>query len=724
MKRTDSMTTEPAPLEAGVPYPLGATWTGDGINFAVFSAHATRVELCLFDASGRTELTRVDLPELTDEVWHGHLPGGEPGLVYGYRVHGPYVPEAGHRFNPNKLLLDPYATELVGRLKWRPAIFGYDLNSKKKGFSKSDSAPYVFKARVNVPTAKPRPRRGPQIPWSQTVLYELHVRGFTRQHPRVPTPLRGSFAGLATAAVIDYLKALGVTAVELLPVHAFVDDAYLTDKGLRNYWGYNSIAFFALESRYLAGGNRSEFRDMVGRLHDAGIEVILDVVYNHTAEGNELGPTLSFKGLDNASYYRLNADDNRHYINDTGTGNTVNLSHPRVIQLVVDSLRYWVTDMGVDGFRFDLATILGRENHGFDPGCGFFDACRQDPVLNRVKLIAEPWDIGPGGYQVGAFPPGWGEWNDRFRDTVRAFWRGDEAQAASLATRITASADSFNHHGRRPWASVNFVTAHDGFTLHDLVSYTSKHNEANGESNRDGPDENRSWNCGVEGPTEDHEIAELRERQKRNMLATLLFAHGTPMLLAGDEIGRSQHGNNNAYCQDNEISWVNWAGVDVVGERLLDFVRHLLLLRSAMPVLRPPSFASGHDVLWIKPDGVELKHEDWENPALRSFAMLANAHARPGWALQSGAPGIILLIFNAAHVDVEWTLPPIAGKTEWIRLIDTSLSPAMLFEPLAAEETMIVGGRSLVLLVAASEPDESAFIRRVATPGRSAKKRA
>jgi len=723
MRPDDAIGSSVLRLEAGEPYPLGATWTGDGVNFAVFSAHATRVELCLFDSSGRNELSRVDLPEFTDEVWHGYLPGGEPGLVYGYRVHGPYLPEEGHRFNPNKLLLDPYATELVGRLKWRPSIFGYELNSKKRGFSRSDSASSVMKARVNVPIVRPLPRPGPKVPWAQTVIYELHVRGFTRQHPGVPAQLRGSFAGLATPAVIAHLKALGITSVELLPVHAFVDDDYLTDKGLRNYWGYNSIAFFALESRYLSGGNRSEFRDMVARLHDAGLEVILDVVYNHTAEGNELGPTLSFKGFDNASYYRLNPADRRFYINDTGTGNTLNASHPRVVQLILDSLRYWVTQMGVDGFRFDLATILGREDNGFNGSSGFLNACCQDPILNRVKLIAEPWDCGPGGYQVGAFPPGWGEWNDRFRDNVRSFWRGDEAQAASLATRITASADHFNHHGRRPWASINFLTAHDGFTLHDLVSYNDKRNDANGEENRDGHGENRSWNCGVEGPTEDVEICELRERQKRNLLATLIFSHGTPMLLAGDEMGRSQHGNNNAYCQDNETSWVNWAGVDLVGERLHAFVRRLLLLRRALPVLRPASFATGHDVVWLNPDGRELDHDDWANPHMHSFGMLAQGHVGPGSTPPTGPPGIVLLVFNASHVDVEWTLPPLANGSEWTRLIDTTASEVTLVDAEATPQTVVATSRSLLMFAAVAGADEAVFVRRLASPD-SRKKRA
>ncbi|WP_263769568.1 glycogen debranching protein GlgX [Propionivibrio soli] len=718
MKREDRLTDlNVTPLEAGSPYPLGATWMGDGINFALFSAHATRVELCLFDSTGRNEIGRVDLPEYTDEVWHGFMPGAEPGLVYGYRVHGPYAPEEGHRFNPNKLLLDPYATELVGRLRWGHAIFGYDMRSRRPGhgFSRTDSAPYMYKARVTVPTSRPARRPALRTPWDQTIIYELHVRGFTRQHTGVPPRLRGTYAGLGSPAVTDYLKALGVTTVELLPVHAFVDDGHLLDKGLRNYWGYNSLAFFALEPRYLSGTSRAEFHEMVARLHDAGLEVILDVVYNHTPEGNELGPTLSFKGLDNASYYRLQAENPQYYINDTGTGNTVNLSHPRVLQLVLDSLRYWVLQMGVDGFRFDLATILAREYHGFDHGSGFLDACRQDPVLNRVKLIAEPWDIGPGGYQVGAFQPGWAEWNDRYRDTTRAFWRGDEGQSPSLATRLTASADCFNYRGRRPWASVNFITAHDGFTLHDLVSYNDKHNEANGEENRDGHNENRSWNCGAEGTTDDPEVLELRERQKRNLLATLLFSHGTPMLVAGDEFGRTQLGNNNAYCQDNEISWVNWAGVDSAGMRLLAFVRQVIALRKAIPVLRPPSYASGR-VIWLNPLGAELQTDDWNNGLMRSFGMLANSEGEAKAGAVAGTHWVTLLVFNASHEGVEWTLPTIPGKSEWVRAIDTALPEANLFATFSAGEKYIAGGRSMLLFVASSGPEEAALVRNVRAP--------
>lgn len=700
-------------LEAGQAYPLGATWTGEGVNFALFSAHATGVELCLFDEHGRHELERYELPEFTDEVWHGYLPGAGPGLVYGYRVHGPYLPEEGHRFNPHKLVLDPYARELVGRLKWGGPIFAYDLRSRKHGhgFDTRDSAPFVYKARVCADAAMLPPPATPRVAWERTVFYEAHVRGFTRLHPELPQPLRGTFAGLGAPSTIAYLKSLGVTSIELLPVHAFVNDGHLIDKGLHNYWGYNTLAFFAPEPRYLAGGGVGEFRDMVARFHDAGLEVILDVVYNHTAEGNELGPTLSFKGIDNASYYRL-PENRLHYINDTGTGNTVNLSHPRVVQMVLDSLRYWVTQTGVDGFRFDLATVLAREDSGFDPGSGFLDACRQDPVLSRVKLVAEPWDIGPGGYQPGGFPPGWAEWNDSFRDTVRAFWRGDEGQASELATRLAASADRYDHRGRRPWASVNFVTAHDGFTLHDLVSYNHKHNEANGEDNRDGHDDNRSWNCGIEGATDEPEVIALRERQKRNLLATLLLAYGTPMLVAGDEFGRTQHGNNNAYCQDNELSWLDWAAIDEAGERLGSFVRRLLLVREALPMLRPLRFATGNgagelrDVVWLSPACVELEPEDWSDPQLRAFGKLADGRAKRVSEPHPGDSAIALLLFNASADEVQWSLPPVpvSDGGNWTRLVDTSHPLNAGFQAHSSGETYAVGPRSFVLFAAA--PDE------------------
>ncbi|HZH25728.1 MAG TPA: glycogen debranching protein GlgX, partial [Azospirillaceae bacterium] len=489
----------------GRPYPLGATWDGKGVNFALFSANATKVELCLFDPSGEQEVERVALPEFTDEVWHGYLADVQPGQLYGYRVHGPYEPAAGHRFNPNKLLIDPYARALQGEVRWTDAHYGYQVGAARKDltFDRRNNARYMPKCVVAGGAGQAAPVRRPGTPWADTVVYEANLRGYTILHDRVPERLRGTCAGFASDAVIDHLRDLGITAVELLPCHAFTHEPHLVAKGLRNFWGYNTTAFFAPEPRYLSNGEPSEFRAMVDRLHDAGIEVILDVVYNHTADGDHLGPTLSFKGIDNASYYRLVPGEPRHYINDTGTGNTLNLSHPRVLQMVMDSLRYWVEEMHVDGFRFDLATALAREADGFDPGSGFLDAVRQDPVLSRVKLIAEPWDVGPGGYQVGRFPPGWAEWNDKFRDTVRAYWRGDEGKLPELATRLTGSADLFDRRGRKPWASVNFVTAHDGFTLHDLVSYDDKHNEANGEGNRDGHSHNLSWNHGVEGPTGD-----------------------------------------------------------------------------------------------------------------------------------------------------------------------------------------------------------------------------
>src|SRR5262245_54556998 len=569
-----------AAIREGLPHPLGATWDGEGTNFALFSAHATKAELCLFDRRGK-ETDRIELPEYTDQVFHGYLPDVTPATFYGYRVHGPYAPDAGHRSNPHKLVLDPYARAHAGVLTWNPAVFGYKMETGDDlTFDERDSAPFMPKCVVVDPNFdwKGEPGRV-HVPWEHTVIYEAHVRGFTRLHPKVAKNLRGTYAGLGTREVIDYVKSLGVTSVELLPIHTFINDSYLIDKKLTNYWGYNSIGFFAPDPRYAADVPNSlrEFKEMVARFHDAGLEVIIDVVYNHTAEGNERGPTLSFKGIDNVCYYRLLPDNKRHYINDTGTGNTVNLSNMRVIQMVTDSLRYWVQEMHVDGFRFDLGTILAREPHGFDERSGFLKAVGQDPVLRAVKLIAEPWDCGPGGYQVGGFPPGWAEWNDKFRDTVRDFWRG-AAPVSVLAPRLSGSSDVFNHSGRRSWASVDFVTAHDGFTLNDLVSYNERHNESNREDNKDGHADNRSWNCGVEGPTDDPAINELRARQMRNVLATLGFRQGTPMLLAGDEFGRTQKGNNNAYCQDNEISWLDWK-IGARGQGLIRFTQKLTTLR-------------------------------------------------------------------------------------------------------------------------------------------------
>src|SRR5580700_10727431 len=525
------MSQQPQPIVwPGRPYPLGSTWDGEGVNFALYSEHAEKVELCLFDISGKREILRVLLPEQTDMVWHGYLPEVRPGQLYGYRVYGPYTPEQGHRFNHHKLLLDPYGKQIQGAIRWADSHFGYRVGHKQEdlSFDRRDNAAGMPKNRVIDSAFTWGADAPPNIPWHKTLIYELHVKGFTMCHPDVPAHLRGTYAGLATAPVIDYLTRLGVTSIELMPVHSFVDDRRLVERGLRNYWGYNSIGFLALEPRYLATPTIREFKTMVKTLHSAGLEVILDVVYNHTAEGNQLGPTLSLRGIDNSTYYRLVPDNPRYYKDYTGTGNTLNMQHPRVLQMVTDSLRYWALEMHVDGFRFDLATILAREPWGFDEGGGFLKSCRQDPVLSMTKLIAEPWDIGPGGYQVGRFPPGWAEWNDRFRDVARSYWKGDEGAVPDLATRLAASGDSFDHRGRKPWASVNFITAHDGFTLNDLVSYNEKHNDANKENNQDGNSNNRSWNCGVEGPTHDEAINALRSRQIRNMLATLLLSQGTP----------------------------------------------------------------------------------------------------------------------------------------------------------------------------------------------------
>ncbi len=699
-------------ITEGKPLPLGATWDGLGVNFALFSAHATKVELCLFDDAGETELERIELPEYTDEVWHGYLPSARPGTVYGYRVHGPYEPDAGHRFNPNKLVLDPYARQLVGQLRWGPELFGYQLDHSDKDLSydERDSAPLMQKCRVIDPAFTWGAARKPEIPWERTIFYEMHVKGFTELHPLVPAADRGTFSGLAHSEVPAYLRSLGITSAELLPIHAFVDDSYLLDKGLRNYWGYNSIAFFAPEPRYLKTPFANEFKAMVNQFHAHGIELILDVVYNHTAEGNELGPTLSFKGIDNASYYRLLPDKKRYYINDTGTGNTVNLSHQRVLQLVADSLRYWATEMQVDGFRFDLATILAREPYGFDEGGGFLDACRQDPVLSGVKLIAEPWDIGPGGYQVGQFPPGWAEWNDKFRDTVRAFWKGDAGTLADLAKRISGSGDLFNKRGRRPWASVNFVTAHDGFNLNDLVAYNDKHNEANGEDNRDGHSNNHSWNCGAEGPTDDPEITALRERQKRNLLATMLLSHGTPMLLAGDEFGHSQNGNNNAYAQDNETSWLEWMGITANGRGLREFARKLIATRKAFPILYRSRFLVGShneeldvkDVTWLSPSGEEMTADQWEDGNAKCLGMLLDGRAQETGIKRRGSDATLLVVYNAHRDVVSFILPAVADGRSWLGMIDTNQPNAPMAE-FAFGHVYGVTGRSLLVFGLANE---------------------
>jgi len=701
-------------IREGSPHPLGATYTGDGVNFAVFSAHATRIDVCMFDEGGTTQIGCVTLPEYTDEVWHGFVPGLEPGARYGLRVHGPYEPEKGHRFNHHKLLLDPYAKAHMGDLRWAPELFGYTIGHPDGdlSFDERDSAPFVPKCVVVDSRFEWSQTADLRVPWSETVFYEAHVRGFTMRHPDVPEQFRGTFAGFARDEVLAPIRELGVTSVELLPVQMFVSQSVLDEKGLSNFWGYDTLGFFALAQRYMDGPHIDEFKHMVDRFHAHGLEVILDVVYNHTPEGNELGPTLSFKGIDNASYYRLMPGEGgpgpRYYINDTGTGNTLNLSHPRVLQMVMDSLRYWVTEMKVDGFRFDLATILAREPHGFDEGGGFLKSCRQDPVLSSVKLIAEPWDIGPGGYQVGGFPPGWAEWNDQFRDTVRAFWKGDESMAAGLASRLTASADRFDRRGRRPWASVNFIAAHDGFTLADATSYDDKHNEANGEDNCDGHSDNRSWNCGVEGPSDDPEVLGLRARQQRNMLATLLLSQGTPMLLAGDEFTRSQQGNNNAYCQDNEISWVDW---DVAhsesGRALTAFARRLLQLRRDLPVLRRNRFLNGRqfessdakDSAWFAPNGEEMQQNHWQDPQTRSFALLLDGRAPISEIQVAAHDASVLILFNGWQEAVPFELPS-APDAPWIRLLDTT-DPA-LGNPNGAQEAFdryVASGRSVVVLV-------------------------
>ena len=703
-------------ITAGYSHLLGANFDGQGVNFALFSAHAERVELCLYDPSGKTEIARLELPEYTHEVWHGYIPGLKPGALYGYRVYGPYDPENGHRFNPNKLLLDPYARELAGDIAWNEAHFAYDLyhDDKDLTFDTRDSAPFTPKCRVIDPNEFDwHDQNRPNVPWPKTVIYETHVKGFTQLNTALPPEMRGTFDGMSHKSTVSYIKSLGITSVELLPVHWFPDDQHLLDKGLKNFWGYNTLGFFAPATRYFGPRGIQGFRDMVRAFHDAGIEVILDVVYNHTAEGNEQGPTLSMRGIDNASYYRLMPDDKRFYINDSGTGNTLDLSHPCVLQMVTDSLRYWATEMHVDGFRFDLATILGRYHDGFDERHSFLVACRQDPVLRQVKMIAEPWDCGPGGYQVGKFPPGWMEWNDRFRDTVRAFWKGDDGQLADFAGRMTASGEMFNQRGRRPYASVNFVTAHDGFTLHDLVSYNDKHNEANDENNQDGSNNNLSWNHGVEGPSDDPEINALRLRQMRNFFATLLLAQGTPMVVAGDEFARTQHGNNNAYCQDSEIGWVNWE-LDNDGKSLLKFVKRLIKLRLSYPILRRGRFLVGSynedigvkDVTWLAPDGSEMTTEHWQDPHGRCLGMLLDGRAQETGIRRPGADATLLLVVNAHHDIVNFRLPQVPAGEFWTCMLDTNQPAVRGQERFAFGHEYSVTGRSLLLFELQHEEED------------------
>jgi isoamylase len=709
----------PTALWPGRPYPLGATWDGEGVNFALFSAHADAVDLCLFDATGQHEIARLRLGEYTDQVWHGYLPEARPGLLYGYRVHGPWRPQDGHRFNPHKLLLDPYAKSLHGTIRWSDAHFGHRVGARRERedltLDRRDNARTMPKCRVLDTAFTWGDDRRPDVPWAETIILELHVRGMTMLHPGIDPAQRGTLAALVAPPVIDDLHRLGITAVELMPVQAFIDDRHLVQQGLVNYWGYNTIGFFAPEPRYLASRTAAEFKTAVKRLHDAGIEVLLDVVYNHTGEGDHTGPTLSLRGIDNASYYQLAADRSL-YLDFTGTGNTLNLDHPRVLQLVMDSLRYWVCEMHVDGFRFDLAPALARERGEYRRDGSFFSAVRQDPVLSRVKLIAEPWDLGPGGYQLGNFPSGWAEWNARYRDAVRRFWKGETGMVPELASRLAGSSDIFGREGRRPWASINFATCHDGFTLQDLVSYNAKHNAANGEGNRDGSDANHSWNFGIEGPSDDPRIAALRDRQKRNLLATLFLSLGVPMLLMGDALGRSQRGNNNAYCQDGPISWLAWQNVRPEDETLREFVRFLIHLRRRHSVFSRPRFFRGEavsaeglkDITWLTPEGREPTQEDWNNPAARCLGYVLGGAA--GEFFTAGGERDIdrsfLVMLNAHADDICFRIPELPVAVEWEMVIDTAepaglappgrlLSPGAVFSLKARSFALFITDRSI-----------------------------
>jgi len=674
-------------IQPGQPYPLGASWDGRGVNFALFSEHATRVEVCLFDSiAARSEARRIVLPEHTDQVWHAYLPDVRPGQLYAYRVHGPYAPEEGHRFNPHKLVLDPYAKAIARQVEWCDEMFAYRIGDPAEdlSFDERDNAHAAPLAAVVETAFTWGDDRPPRIPWHDTVIYETHVRGFTMRHPDVPEALRGTYSGLVSDAPLNHLRSLGVTAVELLPIHHHAYERHLLERGLSNYWGYNTLAFLAPHPRFAAAGSGiaavDEFKTMVRALHGAGIEVILDVVYNHTAEGNHLGPTLSMRGVDNASYYRLVPGETRYYMDFTGCGNTLNMMHPRVLQLLMDSLRYWVVEMHVDGFRFDLASALARELYDVNKLSAFFDVVHQDPILSQVKLIAEPWDVGPGGYQVGNFPVLWTEWNGKYRDSVRRFWRGDGGQASEFATRLVGSSDLYEHSGRRPYASINFVTAHDGFTLNDLVSYNDKHNDANGENNADGDNNNHSWNCGVEGPTDDPEISGMRARQMRNFLATLILSQGVPMICGGDEVGRTQQGNNNAYCQDNGISWFDWERARE-HQDLLAFTRSLLALRRAHPVFRRRHFFQGRrirgadvkDLSFFEPNGHEMTDQAWDEDFVRALMVLLGGDSidEIDETGERVVDDTFLLLLNAHHGGLTFCVPrPAAGK-QWQRVFDT-----------------------------------------------------
>jgi glycogen operon protein len=707
----------------GRPYPLGATWDGAGVNFALFSECATKVELCLFEAPDASrEAERVQMFEQTDQVWHCYLPDVSPGQLYGYRVHGPYEPAHGHRFNPNKVVLDPYAKAIGRDLKWDDSLFGYKIGKDDLSFDDRDSAAVAPLARVIDPAFTWGDDRAPRTPWQKTFIYEAHVKGFTRNLPGVPEHLRGTYAGLAAEPVVQHLIDLGVTAVELLPIHQHMDDRYLVDLGRVNYWGYNTLNFFAPQLSYDSPANQlspvQEFKMMVRTLHAAGIEVVLDVVYNHTAEGNQMGPTLSWRGIDNFSYYHLSPDDPRYYMDFTGCGNTLNMRHPKVLQLIMDSLRYWVTEMHVDGFRFDLASTLARELYEVDKLGAFFDIIAQDPILSQVKLIAEPWDVGPGGYQVGNFPHGWAEWNGKYRDTVRRFWKGDGDTASELATRLAGSSDLYAWNGRKPYASVNFITCHDGFTLQDLVSYNEKHNEANGESNRDGANDNNSWNCGAEGSTDDPAIKELRERQKRNLFATLLLSQGVPMMLAGDDLCHTQKGNNNTYCQDNELTWLDW-NLTPEKKAFLEFVKKAVRVWKGQPVFQRRHFLQGRqirgtdikDISFLGPDGKEMTDEAWTAGFVKCLGMRL-AGDIIGEVDERGRPIVgdtLLALFNAHWEAIPFTLPLHQEGQHWEMVYDT-FRPQAQPGPVTEAEPYDLQGRSLAVLRIQTAPESPAAV--------------
>jgi glycogen operon protein len=696
----------------GNPFPLGSTWDGKGTNFAIYSQYATGVELCLFnDIKDEMESIKVKMTERTGDIWHVYLPGISPGQLYGFRVSGPYEPHNGHRFNVNKLLIDPNAKAIAGTINWHDSLFGYQPGHPDEdvSFNAQDSAPFLPKCVVIDPSFDWEDDKPPKIPFHQTVIYEAHVKGFTQMHPDIPEEMRGKYAALAHPVVIQYLKDLGITAIELMPVHHFLTDRHLVERGLTNYWGYNTLGYYAPDVRYSSSGILGEqvveFKNMVKQLHKAGIEVILDVVYNHTGEGNHMGPTVSFRGIDNASYYRL-TDDKRYYMDFTGTGNTLNAMLPNVLRLIMDSLRYWILEMHVDGFRFDLASALARELHDVDRLSSFFDIIYQDPVISQVKLIAEPWDIGEGGYQVGNFPHGWSEWNGKYRDCIRDYWRGADSMLGEFAERFTGSSDLYKGDYRTPTSSINFITAHDGFTLRDLVSYNGKHNEANGEGNNDGESHNRSWNCSVEGPTGEEKVNKLRKKQQRNFLTTLFLSQGVPMLTAGDEIGRSQRGNNNAYCQDNEISWINWAEAD---SELLDFTKKLIHFAKEHPVFCRRGWFQGYpirgvgveDIAWFLPDGTEMNDEHWNNWYAKSLAVYLNGQGIH--ALDPNGERIVddnfYIIFNAHHGSIEYRLPESKYGDDWAMLLDTSTGSIGEGASYKAEEVVLVKSRSVVVLV-------------------------